>query len=231
MRRYGFSTFLGLYFLIPTAVLLLGGRSLLAERVAAIEAFLSLGPTTVEFEDDFEDGLDPAWTQVNGTTQTIAPTADCGGAYWSLYSNCGSLGLHFDEVERYDLQLQVPTAGSLSLYFHDDVSDTVALAFAAIGGPGEERIGVATPVCPNHYYVAVNHGTHRCTLIPRRTGWHKVEFIRNGFTTKGYLDYVLVFETNAPGREVVDHFRVIQEDLPQLLNGFAIDDVRFEAME
>ena len=53
---------------------------------AAIEAFLGLGPTFVEFEDDFEDGLDPAWL-VWGTTQTIAPTGDCGQAYWSLYSN------------------------------------------------------------------------------------------------------------------------------------------------
>ncbi len=41
MRRYGLPAFLGAWFLIPTAMLLLGGRSLLAERVAVLETVVN----------------------------------------------------------------------------------------------------------------------------------------------------------------------------------------------
>ena len=71
----------------------------------------------------------------------------------------------------------------------------------------------------------------RCTTIPRRLGWHRVEFVRTGTTTKGYLDYVLVFETNRPGRDTFGLVTVIQEVPWLLLDGFAIDDVRFEAFD
>ena len=144
----------------------------LIERVEFIEQELGLAPTTILLDDDFEDGIDPAWVQVEGTTQTIAPTIDCGWTYWSQYANCGSLGLHFDEREWYEYTLAVPTTGSFSLYFHDDPADTNALAYIAVASPGnQERLGVSTGTCPNgSYYFSVNAGTHRCTTIPRRFG-------------------------------------------------------------
>lgn len=209
-------------------------RNLIA-RVEIIEQILDLAPTTVLLDDDFEDGIDPAWVQVEGTTQTIAPTTDCVWTYWSQYANCGSLGLHFDEREWYEYTLAVPATGSFSLYFHDDPADTHALAYIAVVSPGnQERIGVATDpwTCPNgYYYFSVNAGAHRCTTIPRRLGWHRVEFVRNGLTTKGYLDHALVFETNRSDRYDFRIIRVVQEDAAQLLDGFAIDDVRFEAFD
>lgn len=200
----------------------------------AVERELGIGPRTVLFDDDFEDGIDPAWVQVGGTTQTIAPTTDCTRVYWSQYANCGSLGLHFDEVERYDYVLPVPSIGSFSLYFHDDPADTEAAAFVAVLSPGgQERIGVSTGHCPGGtYYISLNPGSrHHCTNIPRRLGWHRVEFLRTGTTTKGYLDHVLVFETNHPDRNAFEKITVVMGPSYALLDGFAIDDVRFEAFD
>ena len=205
----------------------------LIERIEFIEEILFSEPVgTILLDDDFEDGIDPAWTQVIGTTQTVVPTLDCGRAYWSQYANCGSLGLQFDEEERYDYQLPVPTAGSFSLYFHDDPADTLAVAWIGVLSPGgQERLGVDTRVCPNHYYISLNAGSHRCTIIPRRLGWHRVEFVRTGLTTTGYLNHVLVFETNRSDRDVFGLVTVWQERSDSLLDGFAIDDVRFEAFD
>ena len=43
----------------------------LIERVEFIEDVLFSEPVgTILFDDDFEDGIDPAWVQVEGTTQT-----------------------------------------------------------------------------------------------------------------------------------------------------------------
>jgi len=202
----------------------------LIERVEFIEQELDLAPTTILLDDDFEDGIDPAWVQVYGTTQTIAPTS-CED-FNSNYTNCGSLGLHFDESERYDYEVSAPTTGSFSLYFHDDPADTLAAAWIGVLSPGgQERLGVETGACPNHYYISLNAGTHRCTLIPRRKGWHRVEFVRSGLTTKGYLDHVLMFETNRSDRYGFTLITVIQEVPWALLDGFAIDDVRFEAYD
>jgi hypothetical protein len=198
-----------------------------------VERVLGIGTRTVLLDDDFEDGIDPAWEQVEGTTQTIEPTIDCAWTYWSQYPNCGSSGLHFDEREWYEHTLAAPAIGSFSLYFHDDPADTSALAYVAVVSPGgQERIGVSTGTCPNgDYYFSVNAGSHRCTTIPRRFGWHRIEFVRTGITTKGYLDHALVFETNRADRDVVGTIRVIQESAAQVLDGFAIDDVRFEAFD
>ena len=89
---------------------------------------------------------------------------------------------------------------------------------------------MATGHCPNHYYLSLNPGTqHHCTNIPRRVGWHRLEFVRTGTTTKGYLDHVLVFETNHPDRDVFGVIMVVQEVSYLLLDGFVIDDVRFIA--
>ncbi len=197
-----------------------------------VERELGLGPRTVLLDDDFEDGIDPAWVQVEGTTQTIAPTTDCTRTYWSQYANCGSLGLHFDEAERYDYLVPVPAAGSFSLYFHDDPTDMLAVAWVGVMSPGgQERLGVDTRNCPDTYYISLNAGSHRCTIMPRRAGWHRLEFVRTGLTTKGYFDHVLVFETNRSDRDVFGIFTVWQERSDSLLDGFAIDDVRFEAFD
>jgi hypothetical protein len=193
----------------------------------------TLGVVTPQpvFLDDFEDGVDPAWVQVYGSTQTVAPTGDCGEAYWSQYPNCGTAGLHFDESERWDYQTPAMTPGSFSLYFHDDPSDTSAAAWIGVLSPGmQERLGVFTDLCPNTYYMSLNAGEHRqCTAVPRRLGWHKLEFVRTGRVSKGYLDHVLVFETNLADRDSFDVVTVIQEVPALTLSGFAIDDVRFEA--
>jgi hypothetical protein len=209
------------------------GLGALAARVDVIEQVLFSEPVeTVLLDDDFEDGIDPAWVQVYGTTQTIVPTSGCDQAYWSGYSNCGSLGLHFDELERYDYELPVPAAGSFSLYFHDDPADTNAAAWVGVLAPGgQERLGVATSLCPDTYYISLNAGYHRCTIIPRRLGWHRLEFVRTGLTTRGYFDHILVFETNHGNRPVIERVTVIQEFPYSLLDGFAIDDVRFVATE
>lgn len=234
MTQYRMRRALAVFGLLVLGIFTLGASPALLDliaRIEVIEEILFSEPVkTILFDDDFEDGIDPAWVQVNGTTQTIAPTGDCTRAYWSKYSNCGSLGLHFDEVERYDYKLPVPATGSFSLYFHDDPADNAAAAWVGVLSPGnQERIGVSTEACPNTYYISLNPGDRfRCTKVPRRVGWHRVEFVRTGTTTKGYIDYVLVFETNRPGREVFGLITVIQEVPWLLLDGFAIDDVRFE---
>ena len=84
---------------------------------------------------------------------------------------------------------------------------------------------------PNTYYISLNAGSHRCTIIPRRLGWHRLEFVRNGLTTQGYLDHVLAFETNRSDRDVLGLITVWQERSDSLLDGFAIDDVRVIATE
>ena len=223
--------------LVGLSVFTLGASPALLDltaRISNIEEFLFSEPVnTVLLHDDFEDGIDPAWVQVYGTTQTISPTSDCTRAYWSRYANCGSLGLHFDEMERYDYRLPVSAAGSLSLYFHDDPADTNAAAWVGPLSPGgQERIGVVTDTCPDTYYISLNAGEHRqCTNMPRRLGWHRVEFVRTGTTTKGYLDHVLMYETNHKDRDVFELITVIQEVPWALLDGFAVDDVRFEAFD
>ena len=233
MFRYKARHFLALSVLLAIPVLIGAAPALLdlITRVELIEETLFSEPIeTVLLDDDFEDGIDPAWVQVFGTTQTIAPTSDCTQAYWSRYANCGSFGLHFDEAERYDYELPAASTGSFSLYFHDDPTDTLAVAWVGILTPGgQERLGVDTRNCPNHYYISLNAGSHRCTIIPRRLGWHRLEFIRSGATMKGYFDHVLVYETNHSDRAVIGSITVWQERSDSLLDGFAIDDVRFVA--
>ena len=234
MTQYRMRRALAVVGLLVLGLFTLGASPALLDliaRVEAIEEILFSEPVeTILLDDDFEDGIDPAWTQVIGTTQTVIPTLDCGRAYWSQYANCGSLGLHFDEAERYDYALPVPAAGSFSLYFHDDPADTLAVAWVGVLSPGgQERLGVDTRGCPDTYYISLNAGSHRCTIIPRRLGWHRVEFVRTGLTTKGYLNHVLIFETNRSDRDVFGLITVWQERSDSLLDGFAIDDVRFIA--
>lgn len=205
----------------------------LDELTVVVEQELGLGPRTVLFEDDFEDGIDPGWVQTTGTTVTIAPTSDCGNSYWTEYQeNCGSLGLIFDEVERYEFQLPTTTPGILTLYFHDDASDRNALAFIE-AHPAGGRLGVHTDSCPDHYWIALTHGFNdHCTSVPRRTGWQRVDLIRTGSATRGFINHILVFETKHPGRAGFSKIAVNQENAaPRLLDGFAIDDVRFEAFD
>jgi hypothetical protein len=227
--------FLAVWGLLALGLFTLGASPALLDliaRVEVIEEALFAEPIEVVlFEDDFEDGLDPAWVQVNGTTQTIAPTSDCTQAYFSKYPNCGSLGLYFDEVERYDYELPAPATGSFSLYFHDDPADTAAAAWIVILSNGNlERIGVSTDACPDTYKVSLVPGDGwQCSTVPRRLGWHRVEFVRTGTTTRGYIDYILVFETNRPGRDAFQAVSVLQEVPWLLLDGFQIDDVQFIA--
>ncbi len=198
---------------------------------SVVERELGIGPRSVLLDDDFEDGIDPAWVQTVGTTLTIAPTSDCGNAYWTEYrENCGSLGLIFDEVERYELDVPVWTPGVLTLYFHDDASDRNAVADIQVDG---ERLGVLTDTCPDHYWVVLTHGFgSHCTSVPRRTGWQRVDFVRTGFGTRGYINHILVFETKRPDRPGFWRIALSQErPSPSLLDGFAIDDVRFEAFD
>jgi len=82
------------------------GLEALVARVDVIEEAVFFEPSeAVLLDDDFEDGIDPGWVQVYGTSPTIAPTGNCTQAYFSQYANCGSLGLYFDEPERYDFYL------------------------------------------------------------------------------------------------------------------------------
>ena len=203
----------------------------LIQRVEVIEELLFSEPTeTVLLDDDFEDGIDPGWVQVWGTNVTFAPTTYCVGA--SSYPNCGSLGLQFDEVERYDFQLPNSVPGSFSLYFYDDPADTLAAAWIGVIHPAQEFIGLNTDKCPHHYaLVLTGDGTHPCTNIERRLGWHRVEFVRDGISSKGYIDHILVFETNLPSRNAFSVLTLWQEIPWLLVDGFAIDDVRFVATE
>jgi hypothetical protein len=206
------------------------GFDLVVARVEAIEEALFSEPSeTVLLDDDFEDGLDPGWVQVYGTSATIAPTGNCAQAYFSQYANCCSLGLYFDEPERYDFYLPSATPGILTLYFYDDASDQVAAAFIATRG---ERLGVNTDSCPKHYWVALTHGSYyHCTNVRRRTGWHRVDLVRTGEITRGYMNHILVFETKHPDRFAFEYFMLVQETSWLLLDSFAIDDVRFVATE
>ncbi len=236
MTQYRMRRALAVFGLLVLGIFTLGASPALLDLIARteiIEQFLFSEPVeTILLDDDFEDGIDPAWVQVYGTTQTIVPTGDCTQAYWSRYASCGSLGLHFDEKERYDYQPPVPVAGYFSLYFHDNPADTSAAAWIGILGPGgQERLGVETSICPDTYYISLNAGSHRCTIIPRRLGWHRVEFVRTGTTSKGYFDHILLYETNHSDRAVIKTVTVMQEVAGRELSGFAIDDVRFVAFE
>jgi hypothetical protein len=239
-RPFGWILLLGLFVTAIGADVQCPGtvaaRPSLADLQAQIDALearvapLEPPATTVVLSDDFENGIDPAWIQVDGTTRTITTTTGCDQAYWSNYQNCGSQGLHFDEKERYDIELATPSAGSLTLYFHDDPADTHAAMWIGVLSPGDqERLGVETSHCPSTYYISVNAGEHRCTIIPRRLGWHRIEFVRTATSTRGYLDYAVMFETNKPFRTVFQRFTVIQEVAGKELSGFAIDDVNFVA--
>ncbi len=234
MGRYKARHFLAVSVLLGLPALTCGVGPVvldLIERVEVIEEILFSEPVeTILFDDDFEDGIDPAWVQTVGTTQTIQPTS-CVGAHF--YPSCGSLGLHFDESEQYDLLLPERSGGSFSLYFYDDPSDTDADAIVGAVSPGAaEYIGVQTDACPNHYTLQLSGNIGKtCTRFQRRKGWHRMEFVRDGRSSRGYIDYVLVFETNLPDTNQFELFRVIQNapSPAKMLDGFAIDDVRFVA--
>ena len=61
---------------------------------------------------------------------------------------------------------------------------------------GRESLGVDTRNCPNTYYITLNAGSHRCTIIPRRLGWHRVEFVRDG--TELEVDQVMYATGRVP---------------------------------
>ncbi len=205
----------------------------LITRVELIEEALFSDPIeTVLFNDDFEDGIDPAWVQVVGLAQTIAPTGTCVDYAWD-YHNCGSLGLHIAESVEYHLDLpqaEGPSIDSFSLYFHDNPTDTAAAFYVGMGA-GLEWMGVVTEVCPNHYFVGMVGSVGKvCTKIKRKLGWHKLEFVRDGRTSKGYIDRVLVFEANSPNSLRATQARLVHAPSPaNVLDGFVIDDVRFIA--
>ena len=76
MSRYKIRHFLALSALLAIPVLVGAAPALLdlTTRVELIEEALFSEPIeTVLLDDDFEDGIDPAWVQVEGATQTIAP--------------------------------------------------------------------------------------------------------------------------------------------------------------
>ena len=180
MTRYRMRRVFAVFGLLVLSAFTLGASPALLDlvaRVEVIEEFLFSEPVeTILLDDDFEEGLDPAWTQVIGATQTIQPTS-CVGAHF--YPSCGSLGLHFDESEQYDLVLPARSGGSFSLYFHDDPSDTDADAIVGAVSPGAaEYIGVQTDACPNHYTVQLSGNIGKtCTRFQRRNGWHRMEFL------------------------------------------------------
>jgi len=104
----------------------------------------------------------------------------------------------------------------------------------AVSPGAAEYIGVQADSCPNHYAVQLSGNIGKtCTRFQRREGWHRMEFVRNGRSSRGYIEHVLVFETNLPNTSKFELFRVIQNapSPSKTLEGFAIDDVRFEAFE